>query len=364
MSSTETRNNEAGDPIVVRDDMKLEAVVIPVSDVDRAKQFYEQLGWRLDADLGDGKVFRIVQFTPPGSGCSIQFGVGLTSAAPGAAQNLLVVSDIVSAHDDLVARGVDTSGVFHDSSGGYNRFDPDLRASGPDPERRDLRVVRRRSTTPTATSGNCRRSRAASPAGSTRPLPPTPVPTTSPVRCGAPRPRTANTRPASAKQTRTGPTGTPPTWSPSRPAPSSPPDRTGCGDMSDEPALAGQTVVLIGGSAGIGLETARRAREEGANVDPHGSRPRSPPARRRARSRRRASPRSTPRTSIGSERSSTSCPRDRPRAGHGTRSVLRTARGVRPRRGAPRRRGPPPAADAGRARRAQARFAREGRCSS
>jgi catechol 2,3-dioxygenase-like lactoylglutathione lyase family enzyme len=114
--------------------MGLEAVVIPVRDVDRAKAFYEGLGWRLDADFGGGD-FRIVQFTPPGSGCSIQFGVGLTSASPGAAQNLLVVSDIEAAHDALVGHGADVE-VFHDTSVGFNRFDPDVRESGPDPERR------------------------------------------------------------------------------------------------------------------------------------------------------------------------------------------------------------------------------------
>jgi catechol 2,3-dioxygenase-like lactoylglutathione lyase family enzyme len=115
--------------------MKLEIVVIPVSDVDRAKEFYERLGWRLDADLGNDD-FRVVQFTPPGSGCSIQFGTGLTSAAPGAAQALLVVSDIEAAHDEVVGKGVAASDVFHDARGGYDRFDPDARASGPDPERR------------------------------------------------------------------------------------------------------------------------------------------------------------------------------------------------------------------------------------
>ena len=135
MSSTEVRSDQTNDPVVERADMKLETVVIPVSDVDRAKEFYEGLGWRLDADLGGGD-FRLVQFTPPGSGCSIQFGTGLTSAAPGTAEGLLVVSDIEAAHDELVGHGVDASEVFHDASGGYNRFDPDARASGPDPQRR------------------------------------------------------------------------------------------------------------------------------------------------------------------------------------------------------------------------------------
>ncbi len=115
--------------------MKLESVTIPVSDVDRAKAFYEGLGWRLDADLGGGD-FRIVQLTPPGSGCSVQFGTGLTSANPGAAQNLLVVSDIEAAQGQLVAEDADASEVFHDGSGGYDRWTHETRASGPDPERR------------------------------------------------------------------------------------------------------------------------------------------------------------------------------------------------------------------------------------
>jgi catechol 2,3-dioxygenase-like lactoylglutathione lyase family enzyme len=135
MSTTEARSNASADVSVGRADMKLETVVIPVSDVDRAKTFYESLGWRLDADLGGGD-FRIVQLTPPGSGCSIQFGAGLTSAAPGAAQNLLVVSDIEAAQGELVGDGVDATEVFHDGSGGYDRWTRDTRASGPDPERR------------------------------------------------------------------------------------------------------------------------------------------------------------------------------------------------------------------------------------
>jgi catechol 2,3-dioxygenase-like lactoylglutathione lyase family enzyme len=115
--------------------MKLETMVIPVSDVDRAKAFYVGLGWRLDADFGDD-AFRIVQLTPPGSGCSVQFGTDLTSAAPGSAQSLLVVSDIEAAHDELAADGVDAGEVFHDGTGGYNRWDASTRASGPDPDRR------------------------------------------------------------------------------------------------------------------------------------------------------------------------------------------------------------------------------------
>src|ERR1700749_2260135 len=95
-------------------DMKLEAVVIPVSDVGRAKEFYERLGWRLDADFPFDNGFRVVQFTPPGSPCSIQFGTKLTSAVPGSAQALyLVVSEIQAARDALAARGVKISEVFH-----------------------------------------------------------------------------------------------------------------------------------------------------------------------------------------------------------------------------------------------------------
>jgi catechol 2,3-dioxygenase-like lactoylglutathione lyase family enzyme len=112
-------------------DMKLEVVVIPVSDVDRAKRFYGGLGWRLDADFVKGDAFRVVQFTPPGSSCSIHFGKGVTSAEPGSAQRLyLVVSDIEAARAELVERGVDVSDVFHRAAIGEGPV------SGPDPERR------------------------------------------------------------------------------------------------------------------------------------------------------------------------------------------------------------------------------------
>jgi catechol 2,3-dioxygenase-like lactoylglutathione lyase family enzyme len=113
--------------------MKLEVVVLPVSDIDRAKRFYGGLGWRLDADFAGSDGFRVVQFTPPGSSCSIHFGsarAGVGSAAPGSAQGLyLVVSDIEAARAELVDRGVDVSEVFH-PDGGEGRF------SGPDPARR------------------------------------------------------------------------------------------------------------------------------------------------------------------------------------------------------------------------------------
>jgi catechol 2,3-dioxygenase-like lactoylglutathione lyase family enzyme len=125
MSTTEERAGEL--------DMKLEVVAIPVSDVDRAKEFYGGLGWRLDADFsGDGG--RVVQFTPPGSGCSVQFGTKITSATPGSAQNLfLVVSDIHAAREELVRRGVEVSEVFHYR--GLNHVDSDARLSGSAPDR-------------------------------------------------------------------------------------------------------------------------------------------------------------------------------------------------------------------------------------
>jgi catechol 2,3-dioxygenase-like lactoylglutathione lyase family enzyme len=118
-------------------DMKLEVVVIPVSDVDRAKDFYERLGWRLDADFRFDNGFRVVQFTPPGSGTSIQFGTKVTPAAPGSAQSLyLVVSDIAAARNQLVARGAGVSEVFHSGVPGAH-FQTDLssaRLSGPSPD--------------------------------------------------------------------------------------------------------------------------------------------------------------------------------------------------------------------------------------
>ncbi len=111
-------------------DMKLEVDVIPVSDVDRAKQFYERLGWRLDDDAAPLDGLRIVQFTPPGSGCSITFGKGLIGAAPGSAEASLSVSDIQAAHDELVDRGVDVSDVWHGPP-----FPVQARQPGRDPER-------------------------------------------------------------------------------------------------------------------------------------------------------------------------------------------------------------------------------------
>jgi catechol 2,3-dioxygenase-like lactoylglutathione lyase family enzyme len=110
--------------------MNLEIQVIPVTDVDRAKAFYEQLGWRFDDDVAPLEGLRIVQFTPPGSGASITFGEGLTTAAPGSASGGLVVSDIVAAHEGLAERGIDVSKIWHGPP-----FPVEARQPGPDPER-------------------------------------------------------------------------------------------------------------------------------------------------------------------------------------------------------------------------------------
>jgi catechol 2,3-dioxygenase-like lactoylglutathione lyase family enzyme len=122
MSSTQTHTTNALD-------MHLEVDVIPVSDIDRAKQFYSSLGWRLDADDAAGHDVRIVQFTPPGSGCSVTFGKGIITSAPGSAEGTLTVSDIVSAHDEIVSRGIDATDMWHGAP-----FPLDARLSGPDPQ--------------------------------------------------------------------------------------------------------------------------------------------------------------------------------------------------------------------------------------
>ena len=117
-------------------DMKLEVVVIPVADVDRAKQFYESLGWRLDVDLAKGDQFRVVHFTPPGSHCSVLFGTGVTTEEPGSVQGLhLIVSDVVAARAELVERGIEVSEVFHDVGGVFHHAGEVGRLSGPHPSR-------------------------------------------------------------------------------------------------------------------------------------------------------------------------------------------------------------------------------------
>ena len=116
-------------------DMKLEVVVVPVSDVDRAKGFYGSLGWRLDADFSGEGGFRVVQLTPPGSACSIIFGSGVTSAPPGSAEGLqLAVTDIEAARAELVDRGVEVSEVFHDAGGVFRHAGGEARAPGAAPD--------------------------------------------------------------------------------------------------------------------------------------------------------------------------------------------------------------------------------------
>ena len=218
---TEIRSN---DPTgVAKVDMKFEIVVIPVSDVDRAKEFYGRLGWRLDADFVSGNDYRVIQFTPPGSGCSIIFGKNVTAAAPGSAQGLyLIVSDIEAARAELLGRGVEISDVFHDAAGVYAGTDEPylfgrLRVSGPDPDHRSYRSF----------------ASFRDPDGNgwlfqevTTRLPGRVDPRRRPsrrrtiwrARCGVRRPRTDSTKRGRGKPTRTGRTGTPSTWCASSPA--------------------------------------------------------------------------------------------------------------------------------------------------
>jgi catechol 2,3-dioxygenase-like lactoylglutathione lyase family enzyme len=145
-TATLVRNETAAQPAnAAAVTMKLEVIVIPVADVDRARRFYGNLGWRLDADFASGDDYRVVQFTPPGSGCSVIFGKNVTAALPGSAQGLyLIVSDIEAARGELVGRGVEVGNVFHDADGVYAGTDePYLfgrrRISGPDPDHRSYR---------------------------------------------------------------------------------------------------------------------------------------------------------------------------------------------------------------------------------
>jgi len=139
MAALSAINNEAANAAsAVRIDMRFEVVVIPVSDVGRSKAFYSKLGWRLDADFPFDNGFRVVQFTPPGSGCSVQFGTKITTAAPGSAQGLyLIVSEVEAARKELLARGIEVSEVFHTSRPGAQfRPDSDGRVSGLAPDHR------------------------------------------------------------------------------------------------------------------------------------------------------------------------------------------------------------------------------------
>ncbi|MGA7380409.1 MAG: VOC family protein [Terriglobales bacterium] len=229
----EIRSNEASDARVVKVDMKLEVVVIPVSDVDRAKEFYTKLGWRLDADFDSGQDYRVIQFTPPGSGCSIIFSKNVTAAAPGSAQGLyLIVPDVEAARKELLGRGVEVSEVFHGASGVYVGADEPylfgrLRVSGPDPAHSSYRSFAsfrdpdgngwlfQEITTRLPgriDSGVTSFSSASDLAG----------------HFGVRRPPTASTRSVLARQIRTGPTGTPGTWWQNSPAKSCRNERLRC----------------------------------------------------------------------------------------------------------------------------------------
>jgi catechol 2,3-dioxygenase-like lactoylglutathione lyase family enzyme len=137
MSSAHS-TGESGSPPVKAGELRLEVVVVPVSDVDRAKGFYETLGWRLDADLAVDDGYRVVQLTPPGSACSIIFGTGVTAAPPGSSEGLqLTVYDIDGARADLLGRGVDVSEPFHDVTGVFHHAGTEGRLSGAAPEHAD-----------------------------------------------------------------------------------------------------------------------------------------------------------------------------------------------------------------------------------
>ena len=208
-------------------DMRLEIVVIPVSDVDRAKRFYGGLGWRLDADFAAGDDFRVIQFTPPGSGCSVIFGKNVTAAAAGSARGLyLIVSDIEAARAQLLDRGVEVSEAFHGAGNVYAGVDEPylfgrLRVSGPDPEHRSYRsfasIARsRRSAMQTATAGCSRKSPHGCPDGWTRTARLSPPQPSSRSHSDVPRPHTASTKSGAASAMRIGRTGTLNTSSASR----------------------------------------------------------------------------------------------------------------------------------------------------
>ena len=229
MSATEVPSSDAAAGADVKNvDLKLEAIVIPVADVERSKAFYAGLGWRCGRRLLLRQRGQDRAVHAAGSPCSVQFGTGMTSAAPGSAENIyLIVADADAARAQLTARGAQVS---------ERCFILDLRAPSSSPRDQATGSAVPRRTTPatprlprrairTATGGCCRRSRPVCPAGLRPPRPPSLLRATWPRRCGARRWRTASTRSSPASATRTGPTGTPPTWSPSRPAPSCRPER-------------------------------------------------------------------------------------------------------------------------------------------
>jgi catechol 2,3-dioxygenase-like lactoylglutathione lyase family enzyme len=189
--------------------MKLEVVVIPVSDVDRAKGFYERIGWRLNVDRSAGEDFRLVQFTPPGSCCSVHCGKNVTSVAPGSAKAFLIVADIEAARDQLVAAGVEVGEFFHDG--------PEGRGSGLHPERLSYRS-RALFSDPDGNGWHLQEVTTWDPRRVNLARLPSAPKATWRVRFGVRRPPTASTRSASGSATRTGQTGTPPTWWLSSPA--------------------------------------------------------------------------------------------------------------------------------------------------
>ena len=217
------RNNEpTTNANAVRVDMKLEVVIIPVSDVDRAKEFYARLGWRLDADFTAGDDWRGVQFTPPGSGCSVIFGKNVTTAAPGSAQGLyLAVSDIETARNELLRRGVEVSEVFHGNNVHTGPDEPYLLdVSGSAVQTLHIPVTTRspRSMIRMATAGYCRSSQLGFLGAPTPRRQRSPRRATWRARFGERRPPTASTRSVPGSATLTGPPGTPLTWWRSSPA--------------------------------------------------------------------------------------------------------------------------------------------------
>jgi catechol 2,3-dioxygenase-like lactoylglutathione lyase family enzyme len=203
-------------------DMKLEVVVVPVSDVDQSKEFYKSLGWRLDADIATDETFRVVQLTPPGSPASIIFGTDVTSQAPGSAQALhLIVDDIEAAHEVLVGLGAEVSEVFHDAGGIFHHAGTEARVSGPDPERSSYGSFLSLSDPDgngwvlqeVTTRLPGRIDEAATGFASADDL------------ASALRQRTGSTRPGSARRTPSGRRGTRSTWSVSKPGPSFRPER-------------------------------------------------------------------------------------------------------------------------------------------
>ena len=228
MSATDLRS-VTSETSVGRVTMNLEVQIIPVSDVERSKAFYQRLGWRLDDDAAPLDGLRIVQFTPPGSGTSVTFGQGLTSAPPGSAEGGLIVSSIEVAHDELVGRGIDVSEVWHGPP-----FPVEARQPGPDPERTSYGSFFSFND-PDGTFGWRRRSPPGSPAASTARKWHSAPRRTWRARSGGPRPPTWSTRSARDGHTfytgrakmRTGPPGMPPIWRRSRPGLICRPDRFG-----------------------------------------------------------------------------------------------------------------------------------------